>query len=83
MYVLYESAAGYALFLVEEFEKIAQRKDDVQAAVLDMSKFGSMVKFNAILPFASAETALQNINDISEVRIAFLQPYDVFTCGLD
>jgi len=66
MFVLYESAAGYALFEVEEFEKIAQRKDDVQAAVLDMSKFGAMVKFKAILPFGTAEAALQNINDISE-----------------
>ena len=86
MYILYEAAAGYALFEVEEFEKIAQRKGDVQAALAEMSKFGAMVKFNALLPFRSAEAALQNINDISEVSTTFchihLHLCDLFVCDI-
>ena len=68
-YVLYESAVGYALFEVEEGEEIGALLPDVQAASFDLQKFSKMVKFKSFVPFASSESALQNINDVSEGNV--------------
>jgi nucleolar protein 56 len=38
----------------------------VQESVTDFGKFGSLCQLKAFTPFASAEDALANINDISE-----------------
>jgi nucleolar protein 56 len=66
MYVLYESASGYGLFEVVESEEIGSIEEEVQAAVADMGRFGRTVKFKAFQPFANAEAALENINNVSE-----------------
>ncbi|ETV91535.1 hypothetical protein H310_13917 [Aphanomyces invadans] len=65
-FVLFESASGYALFEVVEAEQIAVLLDQVQQGVQDLSKFGAAVKLKAFSPFVSAESALENINAISE-----------------
>lgn len=65
-FVLYECASGYALFEVVENEKIGNLLDEVQRNVNDLGKFGQIVKLKGFQPFASAETALENINSISE-----------------
>ncbi|OQR97900.1 nucleolar protein Nop56 [Achlya hypogyna] len=65
-FVLFESASGYALFEVVEAEQIGQLLDHVQKGVQDLAKFGAAVKLKAFAPFASAESALENINAISE-----------------
>ncbi|EQC30484.1 hypothetical protein SDRG_11801 [Saprolegnia diclina VS20] len=65
-FVLFESASGYALFEVVEAEQIGQLLDQVQKGVQDLAKFGAAVKLKAFSPFTSAESALENINAISE-----------------
>ncbi|CAK4675299.1 hypothetical protein LEN26_005094 [Aphanomyces euteiches] len=65
-FVLFESASGYALFEVVESEQIGVLLDQVQKGVQDLAKFGAAVKLKAFSPFASAESALENINSISE-----------------
>ncbi len=63
---MFESASGYALFKVIESEQIGLLLDPVQQNVQDLSKFGATVKLHAFSPFISAESALENINAISE-----------------
>jgi len=67
---LFESASGYALFDVVESEEIAVLLDEVQKGVQDLAKFGRVVKLKAFQPFVSAESALENINSISEGLIS-------------
>lgn len=43
----------------------------VQAAVLDLAKFGKVVKLESFLPFKSGANALENINSISEGKVLF------------
>jgi nucleolar protein 56 len=62
LFLLFESAAGYALFERVSAEEITPKAEDV----LDLKKFSQIVKLKAYLPFESAETALENINAISE-----------------
>ena len=64
--LLFESAYGYALFEKLESDEIGQSLDEVQAAVLDLAKFGKIMKLKAFLPFKTAAHALENINDVSE-----------------
>lgn len=65
LYLLYESAAGYALFLKKEFENTGETEDEVQASILDPKKFGKMVTMAAWTPFTDAEQALEQVNAIS------------------
>lgn len=64
--VLFESSIGFALFDITEAEEIGQDVETVQQAILDLAKFGKVVKLKAIQPFSTAEQALSNINDVSE-----------------
>ncbi|KAJ8965555.1 hypothetical protein NQ314_004055 [Rhamnusium bicolor] len=66
LYVLFEQAAGYGVFKVEEFEEIGMLLPQLEAAVHDLSRFNSIVKLVGFSPFKSAVTALENINAISE-----------------
>jgi nucleolar protein 56 len=63
---LFELATGYALFERLESEEIGRELEDVQQAVLDLSKFGKMIKLKSLMPFKTAADALENCNDISE-----------------
>lgn len=64
--MLYEHAAGYALFKVKEFEEIAMFLPQVEKATLDAVKFKTFVNLIAFLPFKSGTNALDNINSTSE-----------------
>jgi len=66
LYVLYEHASGYSLFRVKEFEEIGAFQTQVEASVLDLSKFNAVVKLVAFAPFTSGLNALDNLNSISE-----------------
>lgn len=66
LHVLFEHAAGYALFAVKEVEEIGMLLPQVEASVLNISKFNSMVSLAAFFPFKSAQAALENMNAISE-----------------
>jgi len=60
LFVLHESAAGYALLEVVAVEEIAD------ANINDLSRFGRAVKLTAFYPFATAAEALENANALSE-----------------
>lgn len=64
--MLFEHAAGYALFKNIAMEDIGSQLDQVQATVVDLAKFGKVVKLESFLPFKSGANALENINSISE-----------------
>ncbi|XP_046723370.1 nucleolar protein 56 [Silurus meridionalis] len=66
LHVLFEHAAGYALFAVKEVEEIGMLMPQVEESVLNITKFNNVVKLAAFFPFKSAQTALENINAISE-----------------
>ena len=64
--VLFEHASGYALFRVKEFEETSALEAEVEASVMDVSAFNSVVNLVAFSPFGSALDALTNINSVSE-----------------
>lgn len=65
LYLLFESAAGFALFQKKEFEETAETEEEVQNALLDPKKFSKMVAFHAWTPFRDAEDALNQANSIA------------------
>ncbi|CAF1512511.1 unnamed protein product, partial [Adineta ricciae] len=66
LYILFEHAPGYALFRFREFEEIGMNIPQVEASVVDLSKFATVVKLVAFHPFQSGINALDNINSVSE-----------------
>ena len=66
LYVLLESAAGYALFDVIAMEEIGGLLQDAMDTVTDLQRFNRAVKLKAFQPFQSAAEALENANAISE-----------------
>ncbi|XP_042502552.1 nucleolar protein 56-like [Macadamia integrifolia] len=66
LYLLYESASGYALFLAHGIDEIGQNTEAVRSSVLDLNRFGKVVKLTAFHPFDSALDALNQINAVSE-----------------
>eukprot|EP00931_Biecheleriopsis_adriatica_P108150 TRINITY_DN8248_c0_g2_i1.p1 TRINITY_DN8248_c0_g2~~TRINITY_DN8248_c0_g2_i1.p1 ORF type:complete len:506 (-),score=161.95 TRINITY_DN8248_c0_g2_i1:65-1534(-) len=65
MYLLFESAAGFALFLKKEGEDAAETEEEVQNSILDPKKFSKMVTLHAWTPFKDAEDALAQANAIA------------------
>jgi len=65
-FVLFEHAAGYALFRLQEFEEVATFLPQVEDSVNDVSKFSQVVNLIGFSPFKTAADALANINSISE-----------------
>lgn len=61
-YILYEHAAGYALFTAEPDEFLARARDIVS----DVNKFKQVCEFSAFQPFKRGRDALENLNSISE-----------------
>ena len=73
--MLFEHAAGYALFSVKEFEEIGMLLPQVEESVTDLSRFNSLVKLVGFSPFKSALAALENANSISEGKqFCYLPP---------
>ncbi|OXB52511.1 UNVERIFIED_CONTAM: hypothetical protein H355_006538, partial [Colinus virginianus] len=66
LHVLFEHAAGYALFAVREVEEIGLLLPQVEDSVLSAGKFHNVVKLAAFCPFKSAQSALENMNAVSE-----------------
>ncbi|XP_029172253.1 nucleolar protein 56 [Nylanderia fulva] len=66
LFILFEHAAGYALFRVKEFEEIGMLLPQVEQSVTDLSRFRSVVSLVGFAPFRTAVVALENINSISE-----------------
>ncbi|CAK9830661.1 Nucleolar protein 56 [Anthophora retusa] len=66
LYVLFEHAAGYAIFSIREFEEVGMLLPQVEASVTDLSRFNAVVKLVGFSPFKTALAALESINNISE-----------------
>ncbi|XP_068646205.1 nucleolar protein 56-like [Aristolochia californica] len=66
LYLLFESASGYALFLAHGIDEIGQNTEAVRNSVLDLTRFGKVVKLAAFVPFSSALDALNQCNAVSE-----------------
>lgn len=66
IFVLYEHAAGYAVFSVREFEEVGMLLPQVETSVTDLSRFNKVVKLIGFSPFKTALAALENMNSISE-----------------
>ncbi|XP_071861557.1 nop56 ribonucleoprotein [Bombus fervidus] len=66
LFILFEHAAGYAIFSVKEFEEIGMLLPQVESSVTDFSRFNSVVKLVGFSPFKTALAALENINSVSE-----------------
>jgi len=65
-FVLFEHAAGYGLFRLQEFEEVATFLPQVEESVTDVSKFSQVVNLIGFFPFKTAGDALANINSVSE-----------------
>merc|ERR1712166_1265989 len=65
-YIFFESASGFALFERTESEDIGKLTEEVQNSVLEMKRFGKIMRLVSFLPFTSAENALLCQNEISE-----------------
>ena len=57
---------GYAVFKVIAQEEVGVLLPEVQESVVDLSRFGKLVKLVAFGPFKSGANALENMNCISE-----------------
>ena len=66
LFLLFESASGYALLEVTAQDEIAAGTEAVQAAAADLARFGKVVKLSAFKPFTQAAHALEQINAVSE-----------------
>ena len=66
LYILFEHASGYALFLSLQSEDIGVQQQEVQQAMLQLSSFLQLVKLEGFSPFKSGANALENMNCISE-----------------
>jgi hypothetical protein len=80
LFLLFETAAGYALFEREEYDEIAGEMEQVQGAIKDFERFATLVKMKAYQPFKTADEALENIfavsrGEVTETLQQFLQSY--------
>ena len=66
LYLLFESASGYALFHAYGIDEIGQSVDAVRSSVLDLNRFSKAVKLAGFTPFSSALDAHTQNNAISE-----------------
>ncbi|RAL42818.1 hypothetical protein DM860_009325 [Cuscuta australis] len=66
LYLLHETASGYALFVAHGLDEIGQNTDAVRKSVLDLNRFGKVAKLVSFSPFESAHDALSQCNAISE-----------------
>lgn len=83
LYLLYESASGYGLFLAHGIDEIGQNTEAVRNSVTDLNRFGKVVKLAAFNPFESALDALNQCNAVSEgihiyIHILYLSLYFFF-----
>lgn len=66
LYLLYESASGYALFETMGLDEIGQNAEAIQESIMDLNRFGKVVKLLAFSPFTSAADALEQCNAVTE-----------------
>jgi nucleolar protein 56 len=70
LYLLHESASGYALLHAHGLDEIGQNTEAVANSITDLNRFGKVVQLTAFHPFESALDALNQINAVSEGQLA-------------
>ncbi|XP_075228858.1 nop56 ribonucleoprotein isoform X2 [Lycorma delicatula] len=66
LFILFEHAAGFALFKVIEFEEISMLDARLESSVVELSHFKKVVLLVGFSPFKNAIAALEGVNAISE-----------------
>ena len=69
LYILFETAAGYGLFLKEEGEEIGAKDVSVQKSWQEIGRFKRVVSYVSFAPFRDSEHALEDINALSEGQV--------------
>jgi len=88
LYVLFESASGYALFSVEGIDDFQRANEEANKYIDDFERFGKVVHLRGFKPFSSAAEGLAQINAVSESGVtdeleAFLSLNLPKTAGAD
>ncbi len=65
LFILFESASGYALFEKEDFDELGGQMKAIQKSIGNLERFSKMVKLAAFQPFQTAEEALENVTSIA------------------
>lgn len=69
LFLLFETASGYALFEVSSADEVAQSTSEVRKSVSQFDRFSKVVRLTSFKPFESAADALEQINSISESQL--------------
>lgn len=69
LFLLFETASGYALFEVSSTDEVAQSTSEVRKSVSQFDRFSKVVRLTSFKPFESAADALEQINSISESQL--------------
>lgn len=67
LFILYESAQGYFLFVKEDYDETGGSLSKVQKAVNDLERFSKTTKLVGSHPFKTAEEALDNITALAAI----------------
>ena len=70
LFILFETATGYALFEKEDFDEVSGSLKQIQKAITSLERFTKMVKLVAYHPFTTAEEALENIMEIASYKVS-------------
>ena len=69
LFILFETASGYCLFEVVDYDETSFQLAKVQKAINNLEKFTKMVKLVAYQPFKTAEEALENLTAITKLTV--------------
>ena len=69
LFILFESAQGYFLFVKEDYDETGGGLSKVQKAVASLERFSKMTKLVGSHPFKTAEEALENIMAIGKPEV--------------
>jgi len=69
LFILYESAQGYFMFVKEDYDETGGSLSKVQKASQDLERFTKTTKLVSSHPFKTAEEALENIQAIAAPKI--------------
>ena len=69
LFLLYETASGYAIFEKKEFDEHGGQLTKIQKSLASLEKFSKMVTLEAYHPFNTAEEALENMTAITANQV--------------
>lgn len=69
LFLLFESASGYALFEVKGIDEVGQSIHEVRKSVIQFDRFLKVARLIGFKPFESATDALEQVNAISESQM--------------